>query len=99
MDRRNDHIVHQSVYVEIPEEKSKDLLELTDEIESSNVVSVRKLRKYAEKANSLRSLVDVMRPFVCDTYGAIMSADCSDAVSHAPQAACGRHRSCCLQCG
>ena len=44
-------IEHQSVYVVIPEEKSKDLLVLTDDIESSNVVSVRKLRKYAGKVS------------------------------------------------
>ena len=50
------------VTVSIPDEKCQELLSLTNDIQSGNVVACKKLRTYSGKANSIASLVDVMRP-------------------------------------
>ena len=68
----------------IPGDRAKELIELSNEIEGNNLVSVKTLRTYAGKACSIASLIDVMRPFCNDIYGTIRSVDNPDKPSKAP---------------
>ena len=77
-------VCNTSVQVSIPEDKARDVLNLTQEIENGNVVSAKVLRTYAGKTNSIASVIDVMRPFVSDAYGALKSIQ-DETNSNAPR--------------
>ena len=76
-------IAKNNVTVNIPEDRVQDLLNLTDELGKSNVTSIKDLRKFTGKAASLASLVDVLRPFISDLYGALHT-DSGEMNSKAP---------------
>ena len=62
-----------SVTVNMPEDRVQDLLSIADDIGRSNVTSIKDLRRFTGKASSLASLVDVLRPFISELYGALHS--------------------------
>ena len=59
------------VYVEVPAQKVDEMLELTRDIASKNVVSVRVLRSYAGKCVNFSSVVHVWRPFLDEIWAAL----------------------------
>ena len=76
-------IERHQVTVQIPPEKISDLFDMIKKISKDNVVPVKLLRQFTGKASSLASLIDVLRPFITDLYGALY-ADPQQINSKAP---------------
>lgn len=68
-----------AVFVRIDAGKVDELRATTDELLASNVVAVKKLRKFAGVANHFASVLYVWRPFLAELWSAIQSAGTSRA--------------------
>ena len=71
--------------VKIPEDRTAELVELTDSIHMSNIVSARSPKTYTGKTNSLALLVDLMRTFISVLYGTIKGIDDPSKATNAPE--------------
>ena len=73
----------EDLYLEIPEEKRNELLELILEASKLNVVPLKAVRRIAGIASHFASVIYVWRPFLNDLYGA-MPFPSKESISAAP---------------
>ena len=72
---------------EIPEAKVAELIQLLQEVQKNNVISIKKLRSSTAKVMSVASVLQVWRPFVQQLYTAMHVTE-----THAQLGAYGQDR-------
>jgi hypothetical protein len=77
-------VTRHSASATVKPDKIKELIDLCDKHDKSNVISLKDVRSFAGKLNDIATVIDAWRPFIFDLWGAMSDTERSDSESKAP---------------